>query len=50
MKIPGLCPGGGCDPRLDTPGFVIFWDQKSGDSGKTVEDRNFEWYLENILL
>ena len=51
MKIPGLCPGGGSDPRLNAPGFVVFLRaEKSGVSGKTAEGKKFERYREHVLL
>ena len=51
LSIPGLCAGGNSDPRNAVMGYVAFVRTEKGEiSGKTSEQRNFEWYRENVLL
>ena len=51
LSIPGLCSGGNTDVRNDAVGHVAFVRSERGAvSGKTSEQRNFEWYRENVLL
>ena len=51
LSIPGLCAGGNTDPRNAAMGYVAFIRTEKGEvSGKTSEQRNFEWYRENVLL
>ena len=51
LCIPGLCEGGNSDPRKASVGYVAFIrTEKGGVSGKSSEQRNFEWYQKNVLL
>ena len=51
ISIPGLFAGGNMDVRNDAMEYVAFVRPEKGEvSGKTSEQRNFEWYIENVLL
>ena len=50
LELPGLCAGGTQDLRLNEVGYVCFVRTEKSDNGKTVEQRNFEFYREKVLM
>ena len=50
IQIPGLCIGAAQDLRHNAVGYVAFYRTERCDvTNKTSEQRNFEYYRENIL-
>ena len=51
ILVVSLCPSGTADPRNKLSGFIRFvCTAKYGVSESTSEQKNFEWYRENVLL